>query len=159
MSVDFLETIIPTIQRFYHLAAKKIPYYDHKAKRLVKPDSNNGVKLEMFIFDIFPRADRWLVAEVLREDEFAPVKNASGAKSDSPDTARVLVAAQAKRWLENAGASVTVRSKSEALCEIDAAVSYSGEGLEKYSGQVLPLPTYIKSADPTTNAICSCSVQ
>ena len=47
-----------------------------------------GVKLELFIFDSFPLAERCALLEVRREDEFAPVKNAPGAAADSPDTAR-----------------------------------------------------------------------
>ena len=113
----------------------------------------------MFIFDVFPRADRWLVAEVLREDEFAPVKNAPGSNSDSPDTARALISSQGKRWLENAGARMEGGDSTRALCEVSAAVSYCGEGLEKYSGQVISLPTYVNSSDPSINAGCSCTIQ
>ena len=159
LSMEFLQALIPSLQRFYHLAAKKIPYYDPNLKREVKPDKNNGIKLEMFIFDVFPRAERWLVAEVPREDEFAPVKNGPGSKSDSPETARALVSSQAKRWLEKAGASFRIGSDSSNMCEISAAVSYCGEGLEEYSGQVVPLPTYIKSAEPSMDVTCSCTVQ
>jgi UDP-N-acetylglucosamine pyrophosphorylase len=47
-----------------------------------------GVKLELFIFDTFPLAENVALLEARREEEFAPVKNAPGAPSDSPDTAR-----------------------------------------------------------------------
>ena len=47
-----------------------------------------GIKLELFIFDTFPLADRVALLEVHRHEEFAPVKNAPESKSDSPDTAR-----------------------------------------------------------------------
>ena len=47
-----------------------------------------GIKLELFIFDTFPLAERVALLEVHRHEEFAPVKNAPGSKSDSPDTAR-----------------------------------------------------------------------
>lgn len=53
-----------------------------------KPGARQGVKLELFIFDSFPLAERCALLEVRREDEFAPVKNAPGAAADSPDTAR-----------------------------------------------------------------------
>jgi UDP-N-acetylglucosamine/UDP-N-acetylgalactosamine diphosphorylase len=46
----------------------------------VDPSSINGLKIEMFIFDVFPLASRWTVVEVAREDEFAPVKNAPGSE-------------------------------------------------------------------------------
>ena len=43
------------------------------------PSANNGVKLELFIFDNFPKAQRMQVLQVARGDEFAPIKNAPGA--------------------------------------------------------------------------------
>jgi UDP-N-acetylglucosamine pyrophosphorylase len=52
-----------------------------------------GIKLELFIFDSFPLAERCALLEVRREDEFAPVKNAPGAAADSPDTARAATLA------------------------------------------------------------------
>ena len=47
-----------------------------------------GIKLELFIFDTFPLAERVALLEVHRHEEFAPVKNAPGSESDSPDAAR-----------------------------------------------------------------------
>eukprot|EP01034_Spumella_vulgaris_P030054 gene30054-37209_t len=35
------------------------------------PDVSNGVKLEMFIFDVFPLAAKWCVVETERCEEFA----------------------------------------------------------------------------------------
>lgn len=52
-----------------------------------------GVKLELFIFDTFPLADSTALLEVKREEEFAPVKNAPGSATDSPDTARAAIMA------------------------------------------------------------------
>ncbi len=50
-----------------------------------------GIKLELFIFDTFPLAERVALLEVHRHEEFAPVKNAPGSASDSPDTARQAI--------------------------------------------------------------------
>ena len=50
-----------------------------------------GVKLELFIFDTFPMAQQVALMEVARDSEFAPVKNAPGSPSDSPDTARQAI--------------------------------------------------------------------
>ena len=52
-----------------------------------------GVKLEQFIFDPFPQAETPVLVEVARDAEFAPVKNAPGSPSDSPDTARAALLA------------------------------------------------------------------
>ena len=53
--------------------------------------ASQGIKLELFIFDTFPWAHEPCLMEVVREEEFAPVKNAPGAAADSPDTACAAV--------------------------------------------------------------------
>lgn len=78
-----------------HRARKKVPHRGEDG-RLVTPAEPNAWKLERFIFDLFPEADRAEVHEVRREWEFAPVKNAEGV--DSLVTARVLVDAEVRRW-------------------------------------------------------------
>lgn len=82
-TLDFLqEKVMPNLGNMYHIARKKIPYYDEASKSTVKPEANNGIKLESFIFDIFPLSERMAVLESEREQEFAPVKNAPGSPSD-----------------------------------------------------------------------------
>ena len=71
----------------YHVAYKKATYID-KDGNLVKPDSPNAYKFEAFLFDAFSEVDDMAILRVKREEEFAPVKNASGV--DSPETAREL---------------------------------------------------------------------
>ena len=51
-----------------------------------QPVERPGVKFETFIFDALARTSASVVLEVLREEEFSPVKNAEG--SDSPATTR-----------------------------------------------------------------------
>ena len=82
-TLDFLkEKVIPNLGNLYHVARKKIPYYDETSQRTIKPESNNGIKLESFIFDIFPFSERMAVLDTVRDQEFAPVKNAPGSTSD-----------------------------------------------------------------------------
>lgn len=71
----------------YHVAFKKAEYMDENGK-LVKPTEPNTYKFESFIFDAFEKLDNMTILRVKREEEFAPVKNASGV--DSPETAREL---------------------------------------------------------------------
>ncbi len=71
----------------YHTAFKKAKYINKDGK-LVIPEKPNAYKFEKFIFDSFEMLDDVLVLRVKREEEFAPVKNATG--SDSPETARKL---------------------------------------------------------------------
>ncbi|HZJ73057.1 MAG TPA: UDPGP type 1 family protein, partial [Planctomycetota bacterium] len=61
----------------------------------------NAIKMEQFVFDALPLAERTVTQEVPREDEFAPVKNASGA--DSAETASAALSDQARRWMAAAG--------------------------------------------------------
>ena len=71
----------------YHTAFKKATYIDNNGNKVV-PDGPNAYKFEAFLFDAFGELDDMAILRVNREDEFAPVKNASGV--DSPETAREL---------------------------------------------------------------------
>ena len=61
----------------YHIAHKAIPYYDDEIHSLVKPKQPNGVKMESFIFDVFPFSKK-LGCLMVPRSEFTPVKNANG---------------------------------------------------------------------------------
>jgi UDP-N-acetylglucosamine/UDP-N-acetylgalactosamine diphosphorylase len=77
-----------------HRARKKVPFLASDG-RVEQPSTPNAWKLERFVFDLLPHAPRVEVHEVAREREFAPIKNATG--EDSPETARALVEAEARR--------------------------------------------------------------
>ena len=40
----------------------------------MKPTTENALKFELFVFDALPLAERWLVVETPREEEFAPAE-------------------------------------------------------------------------------------
>ena len=61
-SVDFLSSKVMFADPMYHLAHKKIPYYNPVSKKTETPSTPNGVKLEMFVFDVFPLAERFTSA-------------------------------------------------------------------------------------------------
>jgi len=71
----------------YHSAFKKATYIDKEGNKVV-PDGPNAYKFEAFLFDAFGELDDMAILRVKREEEFAPVKNATGV--DSPETAREL---------------------------------------------------------------------
>ena len=71
----------------YHIAFKKATYIDKNGKKII-PDGPNAYKFEAFLFDAFGDLDDMVILRVKREEEFAPVKNATGV--DSPETAREL---------------------------------------------------------------------
>jgi UDP-N-acetylglucosamine/UDP-N-acetylgalactosamine diphosphorylase len=86
-----------------HRARKKVPFVDDEG-RAVAPAAPNATKFESFLFDAIPRADRTLVLEVARAEEFSPIKQNAGA--DSPDTAREDLIALFRGWHERAGLPV-----------------------------------------------------
>ena len=135
------DTILPNMGNLYHVAHKKIPYYDPTTQTTITPSSNNGIKLETFIFDVFPLSERMCIYDVARHEEFAPVKNAPGTAngSDTPESACTMISLLAQSWVEQAGGILVKPSSSssetnpapDALwCEISPLVSYAGEGLE-----------------------------
>jgi len=71
----------------YHSAFKKATYIDKDGNKVV-PTGPNAYKFEAFLFDAFGELDDMAILRVKREEEFAPVKNATGV--DSPETAREL---------------------------------------------------------------------
>lgn len=143
LSLSFLvDKVLPNISGIYHLANKKITYWDAEQKKTITPTNPNGVKLEMFIFDVFPLAEKWTVIEVNRDDEFAPVKNEPGNSQDSPDTARMLISNQGEKWLKKVGANVT-KAEETSIVEVSPLVSYAGEGLEEFSGKVVAAPCFL----------------
>ncbi|MBQ6550526.1 MAG: UDPGP type 1 family protein [Lachnospiraceae bacterium] len=85
--MDRLEEIIAK-QMPYHIVEKKIPYLDENGG-LVKPDKPNGCKYELLVLDMIHLMDSCLAYEVVREKEFAPIKNLTGI--DSVESARALL--------------------------------------------------------------------
>ncbi len=71
-----------------HIVEKKIPCLDEEGK-LVKPEEPNGYKFENLVLDMIHQLDSCLPFEVVREKEFAPIKNSTGI--DSVESARELL--------------------------------------------------------------------
>lgn len=70
-----------------HVVEKKIPYMN-EAGELVKPEAPNGYKFEGLVLDMIHQLDSCLPFEVVRNKEFAPIKNKTGV--DSVESARAL---------------------------------------------------------------------
>ncbi|MGN0402872.1 MAG: UTP--glucose-1-phosphate uridylyltransferase [Acetatifactor sp.] len=71
-----------------HIVEKKIPYLNEDGE-LVKPEAPNGYKFESLVLDMIHQMDSCLPFEVVREREFAPIKNKTGI--DSVESARALL--------------------------------------------------------------------
>ena len=97
------------MNQLYHVAIKKLPEYDEYYEKTVKPDENNGYKLELFIHNFLSLIDtsKFGLLRVNRDEEFSPIKNAEGAGKDSPEIGRMMILNLHKQWLEKAGVHLT----------------------------------------------------
>lgn len=86
-SVPALEDIM-SHKLVYHLVEKKITCLDGEGNE-VKPEKPNGYKFEQLVLDMIHDLKSCLPFEVIRNKEFAPIKNATGV--DSVETARELL--------------------------------------------------------------------
>ena len=71
-----------------HVVTKKVEHIDENGEKVV-PTEPNAHKFEMLCVDMIEFADSCLPFEVLREKEFAPIKNKTGV--DSVESARELL--------------------------------------------------------------------
>lgn len=121
LSVDFVARVgggEADVRLPFHRADKKIPTIDVNGAP-VQPDKPNGIKFEMFVFDALPFARQPVIIETLREDDFSPVKNATGV--DSAETCRADQLRQWARWCRAAG--VSLATDATGLPEIEFEVS------------------------------------
>ena len=137
-SVDLLTKMIPkwtSSQEFlpFHIAKKKIASINPETKLFYKPTEPNGIKLEQFIFDVFPSVEleKFGCMEVERSEEFSPLKNADGAKNDTPTTCRQHYLERGTRWVKEHGGIVA----NGDVVEVSSLTSYGGEGLEFVKGK------------------------
>jgi len=169
---EFLNRIVMENERSleHHVAKKKIPFINTEGI-LVKPDKPNGIKMEKFVFDVFKFANKFVVWECFRDEEFAPLKNAEGASDFTPTHCRNALLALHQKWLRIAGAKLVNENGEEArqmgspagednnnddsdnnnaekkyvvLCEISPLVSYAGENLQSYKGKEIQLPVHLQ---------------
>lgn len=96
----------------FHRAVKKVGYVDDLGVK-IEPETPNAIKFERFIFDLLPSAKNALVVESDPKDSFAPVKNASGAATDTAELAREAVSELHRGWLRGLGITVIDDAKVE----------------------------------------------
>src|SRR5262249_6047139 len=141
-SLEFLQRVMGGAAESlpYHLARKKVPYWDTTKEGPVEPTKENALKFERFIFDVLPLAHRWVAVATSRREEFFPLKNATGA--DSPDIVKRAISDLAADWLRRAGAEVT----AGALVEISPLAALEPADAVKMvkRGTRIQSPTYMK---------------
>lgn len=121
-----------------HVAKKKIPFIDENGEK-IKPTSPNGIKVEKFVFDVFPFSKNLVLWEVPRQSEFSALKNADDAGKDCPSTSRRDLFNLHKKYILKAGGQV----KGD-IVEISPLLSYEGEDIEKLvCGKVLESPVHL----------------
>ncbi len=85
--VDKLEEIMDA-KMPVHVVEKKIPYIDKEGNH-IKPEEPNGYKFELLVLDMIHLFENCLSFEVVRDYEFAPIKNKTGV--DSVESAQALL--------------------------------------------------------------------
>ncbi|HAU37168.1 MAG TPA: 2-alkenal reductase [Phycisphaerales bacterium] len=123
----------------YHRADKKVPCVDETGAT-VKPETPNAVKLEMFVFDAMPLAERTVILETRRSEEFSPIKNATG--EDSLTSSLHDQVRRAAAWLEAAGVAVPRDADGQvaAAIEISPLFADSAEELKRKADPKLEIP-------------------
>jgi UDP-N-acetylglucosamine/UDP-N-acetylgalactosamine diphosphorylase len=91
----------------YHRALKHIDSITPDKKKI----KLTGWKFETFVFDAIPFAQNACFMEVVRKEEFSPVKNSEGI--DSVETARADMVNLYKDWLESEGFKVPTGTQVE----------------------------------------------
>lgn len=116
VSVDFVQEIGGAAKLPWHVAHKKIPFVNEKGE-VVKPEKDNGIKFETFVFDALPLTKNSVTVECAREEEFAPVKNGEGV--DSPQTCRQLMSNRFAKWLAKAGYKIPRNEKGDVTINLE----------------------------------------
>jgi UDP-N-acetylglucosamine/UDP-N-acetylgalactosamine diphosphorylase len=134
--VEYLNTKGHTLP--LHRAVKKISHIDPEGRR-IDPKEPNGVKLESFIFDAIPLAERSIILEIVRSEQFAPVKNATG--EDSAEVTHRMMTERAATWLESAGVKIPRRPDNSPDCVIEIAPSFAldAEDIPAKRDQIPPI--------------------
>ena len=138
--LQFLERMTTELNALpFHVAKKKVRYVDADGNS-IDPVEPNAIKFERFIFDLLPLAKNAIVVETDEKRRFAPVKNASSASSDTPETARAAIVRESRLIIESAGGIVD----PDVIVEINPLFALdSDEFISKIEGPIhITAPTY-----------------
>lgn len=123
LNIRFLEKVYQQGEALpYHAAIKKVPYLS-ECGNVIDPKQNNAIKFEGFIFDILRYVKKSVIMEVLRKDEFSPIKNMEG--ENSPATSRQDMTNQFGRWLRNIGVSIPTDSHGNVIGSIEISPGFA----------------------------------
>lgn len=123
-----------SIDFFRRLKNRQVNLPFHQSKKIVKAyidgtiQDTEAYKHEKFIFDLLPLANKHIGLEISREDEFSPIKNATGV--DSVETAIELYSNRNKRWLASVGVDTSKLSLKDYV-EIDTTYAPTFEDFQQ----------------------------
>jgi UDP-N-acetylglucosamine/UDP-N-acetylgalactosamine diphosphorylase len=146
-NVELLERAQRDSSLPFHYARKKVPYIETKSggsyppDTQVKPEKENAIKFERFIFDLLPLAKNAVVVEVDSPNHFSPLKNAPGSAADSPEIVKRDISAMHTVWLRQAGAIVNENVPIEISPLFADSPEAVAEKIEK--GRKFDKPTYL----------------
>ncbi|KAL7675591.1 hypothetical protein ACOME3_001857 [Neoechinorhynchus agilis] len=125
-TVDFLNTVADRLlanefKMTNHPAIKNIPSIDGTVQ---------GLKLEKFVFDVIPLSQKFVIWQVERKDEFAPLKNGpnSGKIHCTPQSCKEAIFNTHRKWITE---SLSTKEFNNDMVEVSPLVSYCGEGLDE----------------------------
>ncbi len=117
LNTGFVKTLTEKVVKLpYHIAEKNISYVNDSGGH-VSPKDKNGIKFETFIFDALKFAKNVTNMEVIREDEFSPIKSLTGI--DSVESGRQLYINRCARWLMKAGVDIPFDENGNAKIKIE----------------------------------------
>jgi UDP-N-acetylglucosamine/UDP-N-acetylgalactosamine diphosphorylase len=133
LSVDFLSNASLSLP--LHVARKKVTALKPTPEG-TEIGEDEAVKMEMFIFDAIPMADRAIFFETERAEEFAPLKNREGV--DSIQTCVRGQIEKAARWLSGCGVEVPRDGDGRSVhaVEISALFAWDREVLAAKRGSL-----------------------
>ena len=113
----------------YHTALKKVDYYCPKLNRTVRPEKENTIKKERFLFDCFHTAKSFHIL-VTDRSEFLPIKDIETAKN-----AASLLQKMFHSRLHSAG---SLCSQEKCTCEISPLCFIPGEDISSPRNSIIP---------------------
>ena len=105
---DFIEKIARDETLPFHRTEKKLTLFDAQGQ-LRSPNQPNAIKFERFLFDALPFANNPILVESDRNEEFSPVKNATGPTS--PETCKEDQLRLFHRWMSAAGMDLPYKTE------------------------------------------------
>jgi len=106
----------------FHKSELEIDHIDEKGNP-VEGNGNSAFRFESFVFDALQYAGNSISLEVVREEEFSPLKNMEG--EDSPQVCQAMLTENYSAWLRKAG--FRVEGESEARVEISPLFALDAE--------------------------------